>query len=339
MLVWQAKDRVRQWVLEQASHLPGFRGAFFHGSINWLADEDSLPATSDVDVIVVLQTPFEQTKPGKLLFQDVILDASFLPADQICSADQVLGLSHLAGSLRVDSIISDTDGRLREIQQAVSRDFARREWVLRRCEHARQKVRSHLQALDESRPFQDQATAWLFGTGVTTHILLAAGLQNPTVRKRYLVVRELLAKHGRSDFYSLLLDLLGSAHLSQAQAAAYLGNLEGAFDAACALIRSPFPFASDIHDLARPVTIAGSREMIANGDQREAAFWLAVTYSRCMQVLVLDGSPSLFARHEPGYRALLADLGIFSFSDLRQRSQKVLDSLPQIWKVAEEIIK
>ena len=67
MLVLDARRIVRQWILEEAAQSPGFRGAFFHGSINWLADEDSLPATSDVDVMVVTAAPTPPDKLGKLL--------------------------------------------------------------------------------------------------------------------------------------------------------------------------------------------------------------------------------------------------------------------------------
>ncbi len=47
MRVQQAKDIARQWVQEKGAELPGFAGAFFHGSINWLADDADLPASSD----------------------------------------------------------------------------------------------------------------------------------------------------------------------------------------------------------------------------------------------------------------------------------------------------
>ncbi|MBE0696734.1 MAG: hypothetical protein IH586_07410 [Anaerolineaceae bacterium] len=334
---------VRQWVIEVASQTPGFLGAFFHGSINWLAEEDCLPSTSDVDVMIVLDGPTPPEKLGKLLYRGVIIEASYLPAEQIHSADQVLGLSHLAGSLQTDSIIADPTGRLRRVQAEISKDYAKREWVTRRCEQALRKVQRHLEGLNEAVPFQtglfhDQVTPWLFGTGVTTHILLVAGLKNPTVRKRYLAVRELLAEYGREDFYPPLLELLGCARMSQAQAEQHLAGLETVFDAAQAVIRTPFSFAADISQLARPVVIDGSRELIKRGDQREAVFWMAVTYSRCQQVLTQDGPPGMAERYDPAYRALVADLGIRSFADLQQRSQQVREMLPRIWEVAQAIM-
>jgi hypothetical protein len=297
-----------------------------------------------VDVIIVLEDPTPPEKPGKLLYRGVIIDASYLSAEEIRSADQVLGLPHLAGSLRVDSILADPTGQLRPVQAGVASGYAKREWVTRRCEYAMDKVRRNLQGLEEAsqpeaaQPLPDQVMAWLFGTGVTTHVLLAAGLKNLTVRKRYLSVRELLAEVGREAFYEALLELLGCAWMGRAEVERHMNGLEAVFDAARAVIRSAFPFASDISELARPVAIGGSREMIERGDHREAVFWMAVTYSRCQKVLTQDGPAGMFEQYDPGYRALLGDLGIHSSADLRERSRQVLESLPAIWEVAEAIM-
>ncbi len=338
MIARQAKEIVRQWALEEAARTPGFRGAFFHGSINWLPDEAELPQTSDVDVLIVLDRPAPLEKPGKLLYRAVVIDASYLPAAQIRSAEQALGLSHLAGSLRSGNLIADPTGELRAIQAQVSTDYAKQEWVVRRCEHALDKVRRHLQGLDEAKLFHDQALAWLFGAGVTTHVLLAAGLKNTTVRKRYLAVRELLMEYDRADFYETLLEMLGCAWITQAQAERHLCFLAAAFDAARMVIRSPFSFAADISDLARPLVIDGSRELIERGDHREALFWMAVSYLRCQKVLLQDGPVEIFERHDLGCRALLADLGVRSSFDLKQRSRQLLQMLPEVWVVAETII-
>ena len=137
MLVRQAKEVARQWVAKEAAALPGFRGAFFHGSINDLPDEAALSGTSDVDVMVVLDVSELPEKPGKLLDQGVLVEISYLAMDQLRSPEQVLGISHLAGSLRSDSIILDPSGALTELHTAVAASFAQRHWVVRRCEHAR----------------------------------------------------------------------------------------------------------------------------------------------------------------------------------------------------------
>lgn len=338
MLASEAMEIVQHWVMEEASQIPGFLGAFFHGSIIGMTGSAPLPATSDVDVMIVLNAPNPLDKLGKIAYQGVIIDASFLPVDQIRAAEQVLGVSHLAGSLRGSSIIADPTGHLHSVQTEVANNYAKRTWVIRRCQHAEAKVRAFLQSIDETAPLYDQAMAWLFGTGVTTHILLAAGLKNPTVRKRYLAVRDLLAEYRHVDFHETLLNLLGCAQMTQAEAEAHLAGLREVFDSACGVLRTPFSFAADISVLGRPVAIEGSRELIEQGAHREAVFWIAVTYTRCMTVLATDGSLERFNQHEPGWRRLLSDLGIRSPADIRFRRQQVLDALPAIWSVAEAIM-
>ncbi len=338
MRVQQAKDAARQWVIEEGRNTEGYCGAFFHGSTNWLPDDAVLAATSDVDVMVVLADSNPPIKPGKFTYRDVLLEVFYISRDQLETADMILGNYHLAGSFRTASIIADPSGLLTALQTAVSKEYAKRYWVYRRCEHARNNVLRSVRSLPEMEAFHDQVTAWLFASGITTHVLLVAGMKNPTVRRRYLAARELLADYGYLDFYETLLELLGCAQLSAPRVAEHLAALAAVFDVAKTVIQSPFFFASDISDLARPIAIDGSRELIERGCHREAIFWIVATYSRCQKVLHHDAPVELQERFSPGYRQLLADLGITSFADLQKRSEWVKAVLPRVCQVAEAIM-
>jgi hypothetical protein len=333
-----AKAVARQWVDEVASRLPGFRGAFFHGSVNWLADDAPLPNYSDIDVIVVWDGPGVPRSPGKFIGAGVMLDVSFLAANELKSADTVLSNSHLAGSFRGTSVIADPSGMLTRLQAIVSRDFAKRQWVFRRCGHARDKILNFLAQVDEIEPLHDQVISWLFGTGVTTHVLLVAGLRNPTVRSRYLAVRDLLSEYGWLGFHEELLELLGCSLMSRAQVDRHLTAMADAFEAAKTVMKSPFPFATDISDIARPIAIDGSQDMLDAGCHREAVFWIAVTYSRCQAVLHQDAPAEVCEQFTDGYRAMLGDLGIGSLDDLRSRADSVKAFLPDLRNVTEEIV-
>lgn len=338
MLVKQAKDVARQWVIEEASGMPGFSGAFFHGSINWLADDAILPPASDVDIMIVLDDPNPPNKLGKFIYRDVLLEVSHLPLEQVQSPEEILGQTHMAGSFRTPGIIADPTGQLAKTQAVVSQSYAKRTWVYRRCAFSRDKILNGLQAVKESAPFHDQVMPWLFSAGVTTHMLLVAGLKNPTVRSRYLAVRELLAEYGHLDFYPTLLELLGCARISRERSQQHLLALADAFDTAKTVIKTPFFFAADISDQARPIAIDGSRELIESGNHREAIFWMAATYSRCQIVFAHDAAVETQERFTPGYRALLGDLGISSYADILQRSEQIRRTLPRVWAVAEAII-
>ncbi len=339
MLVQDAKTIAQQWVKREASKLPGFAGAFFAGSVLWQADEAVIAPTSDVDLWLVLAGESATEKLGKLVYRGVILEVSALTLDQLGSPEQILADYHMAGHFRQPSVIADPTGRLREIQQAVAKEFAQRRWVVARCTQARDKISHNLQAPDPAAPLHDQVMSWAFSTGIMTHVLLVAGLQNPTIRKRYLAVRGLLAEYKQLAYYEELLGLLGCAAWSQDQTAAHLARLADLFEAAKTVAKTPFFFSADISDLARPVAIDGSRDLIEQGDHREAVFWIIATYCRCMKILHHDASPALQARFAPGFEQLLADLDIRSVADLHENCQRTLAALPALWQVTESILE
>ncbi len=207
-----------------------------------------------------------------------------------------------------------------------------------RCEHASHNVLHGLRQLSAADPFHDQVLSWLFPTGVTTHVLLTAGLRNPTVRQRYAAARELLREHGQSDLYEELLALLGCAHMRPTRVEHHPAVLAEVFDAAKAVGKTRLPFSSDVSDIARPIAIDGSRDLIRRGLHREAVFWIVATYSRCQKVLHHDAPLDMKERFDPGYRELLGDLGILSLSDLEQRREQVEACLPRVWEAAEAIM-
>ena len=338
MIVRDAKDVARQWVIDVGSKTPGFLGAYQPGSTNWLPDDAEFPASSDVDIAVVLSQPDYVEKLGKFLYRDVILEVSYVPHDQILSPDQVLGNYHRAGGLRKPNIISDPSGRLTELRTTVSKNFAKRGWVYKRCEDAMSNTLQYLQWVNEAPLHHDQVTCWLFGTAGPTNVLLVAGLKDPTVRRRYMAARELLADYGHLDFYETLLELLECARMSRECVGYHLDALTEAFDVAKRVVKTPYRFASDISDAGRPISIGGSRELIERGFHREAVYWIVATYSRCQTILYNDASLETQERFSRSFRELLGDLGMTAFADLQQRSERVKGLLPRVWEVAEAII-
>ena len=330
-----AREIAAGWVSEEGTRTPGFVGAFLHGSINWLPDDVELPVTSDLDVMLVLAGDAPILKPGKFRYRGVLLEVSLLPLTEVAGADRVLGNAHLAGSFHRASVLVDPSGHLTALQQEVARHYGDEAWVLRRCADVEAKMRRPFPPPDA--PFPDQVNAWLFPTGLTTHLLLVAGLRNPTVRRRNEAVRDQLAVQERRDVYAGLLEDLGVASMTPQRAMAHLDALEEAFLDAAEVIRSPFFFAAVLSEAGYHVAIGGTREMITRGDHREAMFWLAATAVRCQQVFIQD-APRLLPRHEPGFLTLLADLGVGNRDKLIARKAAMLARLPERWQVAREII-
>jgi hypothetical protein len=100
----------------------------------------------------------------------------------------------------------------------------------------------------------------------------------------------------------------------------HLDALVGAFDAATDVADAPFVFRSDISRAARRAAIDSSRELISQGDHREAVFWLITTYAKTQKILAHGTEVVTRNAAEAGLRELVADLGITTFADLARRS-------------------
>jgi hypothetical protein len=337
MTVSQATEAARSWVIENCGEIADFGGAYTTGSTNWLPADAILPPTSDCDVIVVRESSRADRKTGKFIYGNVILDLSYVSRSQL-RPELILGDYHLAAGIQSACILLDSSGELAALQMSVRAQYSKREWVLTRCANARDKVLRYLRSLTERVNPYDRVIAWLFAEGITTHILLTAGLRNPTVRRRYVAVKNLLADYGRLSFHEELLEAIGCRRISQARAARHLAALARVFDAACKTTEMKVPSAQDLNGAARVIAIDGSRDLIEHGCHREAMFWIAVTYVRCWQVLCRRPMPGTPARFSEGYAELLADLGLESPADLRWRCSALENFVPRVWSVVEALI-
>lgn len=338
MKVMDARRSAAEWVRMHAASEEWFRGAYYSGSTVGMADDAVLPASSDIDIVVVTAEDEPPVKPGKLVFQGTLIEVTLLPWNQLASAEEVLASYHLAGSFRSDTIITDPSGHLRKLLAEVGSRFNKLEWVRRRCKNARDRIEGGLRGLDIHAPLHDRLTGWLFPTGVTTHVLLVAALRNPTIRLRYAAAREVLEEYSLQAVYPQLLKLLGCSHLSASRVDHHLNELAHTFDAAAEVVRTPFFFRSDITALSRPIAIDGSRDLIHAGRHHEAVFWIAATFARCHQIFAAD-APHLQQLYLPSLLALTDDLGVTDSSAMADRAEAVMQFMPELWGAAERILQ
>ena len=337
MLAREAKREAEAWVRSEGSNMPGLVGAFIAGSVTTLPDDMPLPRSSDVDITMVLDQP-PARKLGKFSYRGVLLEVSFETPERILSKESVLGDPHLAGGVKAMQIVADPLGHLESLQSEVAGKYACRRWVRQRCRAAAALAERRLQPAGKATPLHDAVTAWLFGTSLTALILLLAGLRPPTVRRRYVEVRELLLEYGRPDFHEALLQVLGCSRWSQSQAEKHLDAVVNAFDRAKCLPKGNFLYAADISDAARPVAIGGSRELIEQRLQREAVFWMVATYSRCQWIFDLNRYDDEAFLFRQGYLSMIKDLGIGSRADLEASCGQSLAFLPRVMEMAEAVM-
>ena len=333
MLVSQAIAAAAAWTQAYAKTYP-ILGAVLNGSVLERSDGDLLPESSDVDINLIAEEAPEQ-KPGKFRFQGALLEASFLPFSMVDPMEKALTTYEIAGAFRSPrGLLRDPSGRIRPIVAYVSERFAQPEWVRVRCENVYRKILRGTGSYREDLPLLDNINCWLFPTGILTHAILVAALRNPTVRLRYLRSRAVLDDWNRLDVYEALLEPLGCSNMTASQALRHLQGLERTFDLAAARRQTAFPFQNDIDPAARAVAIGGSLDLIEAGNPREAVFWMAATYERCHRILAAD-APELHEARLPHFLAFLADLGVTTHADLRQRFKQVEGLLPLVREVVD----
>ncbi|MGP3971640.1 hypothetical protein [Streptomyces sp. 6N223] len=348
LAVRDARAAAARWVRERAALAPDFAGAYFSGSTIWREEDAELAASSDVDVVVMTTRDEAPLKPGKFRWDGVLVEATYQSWQRLPSPEAVLGDYHLAGCFRSEAPapVADPSGGLTALREAVAPRFARPEWVRARVAHAERRVADGMAAVPENAAagmaFHAQVMCWLFPGTVTTHVLLSAGLRNPTIRLRFPAARELLAERGIAldPAYEELLGLLGCAGMSRARVEGHLAALTRAFDQTARVLRvpSPFFFASDISPEARPIAIDGSLALIERGLHREAVFWIAATFTRCLAILDRDAPPEVAARHMPAFAELTDELGIGTPEALAERAREVAAYLPRLRATAEAVM-
>lgn len=135
MIIKAAKEITHRWVLEEASNQVGFQGAFYHGSTQLAArrcDPTRNVRFGHYDCLCrsascqVRQVYLSRCNAGGFLLA--------WPADQLQSPEQILGNYVIAGSFQGPSIIEDPSGQLTKLQAVVSAEYAKRQWVYKRCE-------------------------------------------------------------------------------------------------------------------------------------------------------------------------------------------------------------
>lgn len=332
-----ARAAARDWIATEASRMPGYIAAFIAGSTAALPADHAIPPWSDTDVMVVLEGDATQ-KAGKFRRDRVLLEGTWIARGEVGTPETVLSSYHAAHAVGTGVVLDDPSGWLTDLQGAVQADFPRRSRVAARVQSARLGVTRGLEAMRDTGSIAEQAQSWVFPTGIATHVLLVAGLRNPTVRRRYETVRDLLEAHGRLDLHERLLEALGSLAWTPDVARRRLEAITALYDAAAPISAPDYRFGSDITPLTRPISIDGTSDMIERGFHREAAFWLVVTGSRALQKMALGGEPGTAARFEPAYAELLADLGAATDKDRAARRQQSLALLPEIDAAASAII-
>jgi len=324
----------KQWVDTQGSRMPGFNGAHLAGGILSLPRQDPFPPYLDVDVRLLLaDLPAEGTPEAEgrdLAYQGLILECGAAGVARYRSPEAVLADPDLAGNLVVDGILADPLGLLRPLHERVACDYGRREWVRARCVPMKAAVDRMLEAVaraaqpDYQATRSDEQPLWLLpSTALALSGLLAVSrLERPTYRRSLVLLRHGLAAEGRLDLHEEALRLLGYDRLDRSQVEAYLAACAVAFDLAVAVKDRWVPFDFKLQAHVRPYIVAGAREMIDEGQHREAMFWIA-SFLIIAHTAIQWCAPQQAGTSQAAVDTLTADVGLTDPDALHARGPRL----------------
>jgi hypothetical protein len=340
MKVSQVIELTKEWVELDGTRIPGFCGAYVTGGINAISPDALFPLYRDVDLIIVLQTEGRSSQQNlELAYRGLILECGFKGLDEYLIPEDVLANPHIAPNLIKNSILSDPTGQLTKTQQVVAQEFARRKWVLARCEYEKKRALGHLEEMSRANTPFEVITQLLWFANFLSGLVAVASLKTPTHRKCLVLMKELLQNQERLDLHERLLDVLGYRNFSREKVAFYLQECAITFDRAVEVNRTPSLFDIKLHPHIRPYAIEGAQEIIDEGNHREAMFWIEIFFAISFAAIQNDAPDHEKPRFQTTFRQLLSDRGLSTPKDWRSHLSQANDLKDEIFKAADEIVK
>jgi hypothetical protein len=234
-------------------------------------------------------------------------------------------------------ILADPTGILAPLQQAVVTEFGRRRWVQARCEAEKVSANKQLAAMHGASTPQERLDAvWGF-LGALSGLLAVAQLKRPTTRRTLTLLREMLEEQGRPDLHEAALAVMGSAHMSRADVQAVLDLSVAAFDRSVEVYRTPTPYGFTIRPHLRPYLSEATREMIDEGNHREAMYWITALAGESYLVLANDAPDAEKPAFAAQYIAMLTALGYTSAESWAERVGTAERLAREIYGIADAL--
>lgn len=332
MKVCLANDIICRYVTDVIQNNPEVRGIYIAGSYLELNPNDELPVTSDVDLVFIVEQAEQKTKIGKIRYQGLLLEISYLKPADFVNQERVLLTHYIGNALIHNSILYDPDNILRNAQQVIRQKFLSLFWVNRRIDDMLDRIKENLENFHVDLQNPVCINSYLFTLGISVYPFLLADCRNLTVRRRYTAARKVLFSFGYESMYHKLIDLI-AGKMNSTQLDIHMKAMQNVFDhAALSEGKSAeYVFRNDIRPHTRQIAIDGCYELIESKYPNESVFWIGATFSRCYIILQLD-YPNV---HIDALSNFLRSTGIHSADDMLNR----LDALRQLLPAIEETAK
>ncbi len=329
-----------RWVAEEVARAPGETlGAFTHGSINWMADDDAFPASSDLDLAVVVpELDPERHHPRKRPYGGIAVEAFYLPRARLSSVEAVLADWAVAPNLAAGKVLFDRDDELAGLQRAVRPELARRHWVRQRYRALRDHALSFIAEFERS-------DSLLYLNGVANLVLrsmaqmaLLAALRNPTVKKALPKARDVLVAHDLAGEHQELLRLLRFSDLDDETILRVTGHCRQALLDACQCLRTPFPGDNCVTVHGLPALDSDVPAWVAQGAGREIFLWVETVYVHALIALHNDAPAVVAAAAKRVYVEDMATIRSATPAEARERLLACRPALDRMLGVCDDLL-
>jgi hypothetical protein len=323
----EARKLAESWVAEEVARAPGETlGVFTHGSVNWMADSDTFPVSSDLDLaVVVAEIDPARHHPSKRSYGDIVIEAFYLPLARLSSGEAVLADWVLGPNLAAGRVLFDREDRLAKLQRMVRPELARRKWVRQRCRSLRELALSIVTMFEASDSLVYlNAVANLALRSMAQMVLLAV-LRNPTVKKALVKARDVLTAYHIAGEHQELLRLLRFTDLNDETILRVTSHARRALLDACQYLRTVFPGDNCVTLHGLPALDSDVPTYVAQGAAREIFLWVETVYTHALIALHNDAPAAVTAA---AMRLYVDDMAVIRSSTVAEARERMLACRP-----------
>ncbi len=334
MNVDEVRSVAGRWVAEEVARSPGeVLCAFTYGSINWMADSDPFPPSSDVDIVVVVpKVDPARHRVYKRLFGGIAVEPFYVPRNRLLSAEALLADFALGPNVVNGKVIFDPDRIMDGLRAAIAPEFARRHWLRLRCRAARDSALPVIAAFQRSDSLSHINGVSCLAVRALAQMALIADLRNPTVKKALVKARDVLLAYDMAEEHVRLLRLGGAAELDNDAILRTASHCRTTLDEACRWLRTPFIGDNCVTVASLPSLDIDVPTCVAEGTGREIFTWIGTLYAHAMIALENDAPAATLAAAK---RVYLDDMALIQAATPAEARARMLACRPALERMVD----
>jgi hypothetical protein len=336
----EARAIAAQWVTQELERSPGETLCVFtHGSINWMADDDPFPPSSDVDLgFVVPKVEPARHRVFKRTHAGIAIEAFYLPIERLQSAEALLADWALGPNLVNATAPFDPEGIIAGLQRKMRPDFARRRSMALRCRSLREYALAIIATFEHSESLVYLNAVACLAVRAMAQMALLADLRNPTVKKALVKARDVLTAYGLAKEQQSLLRVAHYADLGDPAILSVTSHCRQTLSDASRLLRTSFIGDNCVTVCSLPALDLDVPACVASGTGRELFLWVETLYEHAMIALHNDAPPPLVEAATRVYLEDMARLDSATVAQARTRMLACRPALDRMIEVSDDII-